>query len=74
MGSKQLDDVGVNEYTPELRWGHTMNAAGEWVVVFGGHRRRGSLNDIALLDTDAPGQFRGADEVLAERPAGVGPR
>jgi len=53
VGSKQLDDVGVNEYTPELRWGHTMNAAGEWVVVFSGHRRRGSLNDIALLDTRA---------------------
>lgn len=50
---------------------HYQDIGGEIDVDIAGNFYAG---DIALLDTDAPGQFRGADEVLAERPAGVGPR
>lgn len=32
------------------------------------------LGDAMRLDTDAPGQFRGADDALIERPADAGPR
>ena len=38
---------------PELRWGHSMDAFRQWVVVFGGHRRRDCMNDVHLLDTEA---------------------
>ena len=38
---------------PDLRWGHSMNAYRQWLVIFGGHRRRGCLNDTVLFDTEA---------------------
>ena len=38
---------------PDLRWGHSMSAFRQWCVLFGGHRRRGCLNDTHLLDTEA---------------------
>ena len=38
---------------PDLRWGHSMSAFRQWLVVFGGHRRRGCLNDTAFFDTEA---------------------
>jgi len=38
---------------PDLRWGHSMNTFRQYVIVFGGHRRRGCLNDTTMLDTEA---------------------
>ena len=38
---------------PDLRWGHSMNSFRQWLVVFGGHRRRGCLNDTIYFDTEA---------------------
>jgi acyl-CoA-binding protein len=37
---------------PELRWGHSMDACGKWLVVFGGLRNRACLDDAAALDTE----------------------
>ena len=45
--------VHVRGEGPELRWGHTLNAYRQWLVVFGGHRRRGYLNDTHFFDTEA---------------------
>ena len=38
---------------PDLRWGHSMNGFRQWCVIFGGHRRRGCLNDTAFFDTES---------------------
>ena len=38
---------------PDARWGHSMNAFRQWVVLFGGHRKRKCLNDTCFLDTEA---------------------
>lgn len=52
-------EAGIAGSPPELRWGHSMSAYRQWVVIFGGHRKRepgcanGCLNDTALLDTAA---------------------
>ena len=43
--------VGGTE--PATRWGHSMNAYRQWVVLFGGHRGRGCLGDTAVLDTQS---------------------
>nr|AML79205.1 putative LOV domain-containing protein [Synsepalum dulcificum] len=42
------------ESSPPGRWGHTLSCLnGSWLVVFGGCGRRGSLNDVFVLDLDA---------------------
>lgn len=38
---------------PDLRWGHSMSAWRQWLVIFGGHRRRGCLNDTTFFDSEA---------------------
>ncbi|XP_077223243.1 adagio protein 1-like [Tasmannia lanceolata] len=40
---------------PPGRWGHTLSCLnGSWLVVFGGCGRQGLLNDVFILDLDAP--------------------
>nr|AML76898.1 putative LOV domain-containing protein [Sceptridium dissectum] len=40
---------------PPGRWGHTLSCLnGSWLVVFGGCGRDGLLNDVFVLDLDAP--------------------
>ena len=38
--------------SPDLRWGHSMSAFRQWFILFGGHRRRGCLNDTMFFDTE----------------------
>lgn len=45
--------ASVSGATPELRWGHSMNAFRQWLVIFGGHRQRGSFSDTPVFDTQA---------------------
>ena len=45
-------EVEAGGAPPELRWGHSMNACGKWLVVFGGLRNRACLDDAAALDTE----------------------
>ena len=49
---EQWAEPHVSGPAPDLRWGHSMSSFRQWVVVFGGHRKRGCLNDTVLLNTD----------------------
>nr|AML77425.1 putative LOV domain-containing protein [Narcissus viridiflorus] len=41
--------------SPPGRWGHTLTSLnGSWLAVFGGCGREGLLNDVFVLDLDAP--------------------
>ena len=51
--SGQWSTPATTGLAPDLRWGHSMNAFRQWCIVFGGHRRRGCLNDTAFLDTES---------------------
>lgn len=56
----------VSGTAPELRWGHSMNAFRQWVLLFGGHRQRGCFSDLTVLDTQAMAW-------AAPRPSGAQP-